>query len=80
MKRPKIADMTQLELGRFRLLQFYRGARRQLDHLKYVDETEMTPAGVQKLNKLRLEMRTVIMGIRPSRIEKAGANEVLRDD
>ena len=56
MKRPKIADMTQLELGRFRLLQFYRGARRQLDHLKYVDETEMTPAGVQKLNKLRLEM------------------------
>jgi len=71
MKRPKIADMTALERGRFRLLQAYRGARRNLDDLKYIDEAELPPDEIGKLHKFRREMQTIVMAIPPRNTQNA---------
>ena len=48
-----------------------------MEIVKHVDETGLTPAQLQKLNKDRLELRTIIAGLRgPSRIERANMQEV----
>jgi hypothetical protein len=72
MKRPKIADMTPLERGRFQLLQAYRGARRNLDDLNYIDEAELPPDEIGKLHKFRREMQTIVMAIPPRKSSSGG--------
>ena len=76
MKRPKIADMTPLERGRFRLLQAFRGARRNLDDLKYIDEAELPPDEIGKLHKFRREMQTIVMAIPPRKTQNADVHAV----
>ena len=76
MKRPKIADMTPLERGRFRLLQVYRGARHNLDDLKYIDEAELPPDETGKLHKFKREMQTIVMAIPPRKTQNADVHTV----
>jgi hypothetical protein len=78
MKRPKIKDMTAIELARFRCLQCRRGARRALNILKTVNLSELDQEHRAKLTHNVAYFETCMALTKPQQVATAPLNELER--
>jgi hypothetical protein len=76
VKRPKIADMTLLELARFRLMQVRRTSRRRLKLLGHVWE-ELPPQRRAECEAHRAAFESYVAVTKPSWIRSAPLSELM---
>ncbi len=77
MKRPKIADMTEVERVRFRCFQMRRAAQRELKTLACVKEpSKLAPEILADMQETTVLAKTTIAALKPSWIRTASRDEL----
>jgi hypothetical protein len=78
MKRPKVADMNDIERLRFRLGQARRGARRELKDLVGVKLENLSPSEQECCKRYTAQFQTILALTKPAHIAAANYT-TLRD-
>ena len=77
MRRPKLAEMSPLEQGRWRALQIRRTTQRALDHWNAIDPSQLSSEERAKLTADIAHAKTVIALTKPAWVRSASRAELL---